>query len=176
MLKTIGIVVVVAIAVLLLYATTRPDRFHVQRTVTINAAPDAIFAHINDLHAWEAWSPYMKLDPAMKMSYSGAASGASAAYEWQGNSKVGAGRVTIADTTPPSKVAIKLDMLKPFASSNDVTFTLQPRGAATEVTWAMDAPNNLISKLMSVFINMDTMVGGQFEEGLTNLKVLAEKS
>jgi K+-transporting ATPase KdpF subunit len=175
MLKIIGIVVIAAIAVVLLYATTRPDTFHVQRTATINAAPDKIFAHINDLHAWEAWSPYMKLDPAMKMTYSGAASGTGAAYEWEGSSSVGAGRVTITDTATPSKVSIKLDMLKPFASSNDVIFSLQPRGEATDVTWAMDAPNKWISKVMSVFINMDTMVGGQFEEGLANLKALTEK-
>lgn len=175
MLKIIGIVIVVAIVAALLYATTRPDTFHVQRTASIKASPDKIFAYINDLHAWEAWSPYAKLDPAMKTRYSGTASGAGSVYEWEGNSQIGAGRVTITDTTPPKQMAIKLDMFKPFAASNDVTFTLQPNGDATDVTWAMDGRNNFMSKLMSLFFNMDKMVGGQFEEGLANLKALAER-
>lgn len=175
MFKIIGIVVVVAIVVILIYATTRPDSFHFERTTRINATPDRIFGYINDLHQWETWSPYMKLDPAMKTRYSGAAAGAGAMYEWAGNSKVGNGKVTIVDTTPPGKVAIRLDMLTPFEAHNDVLFTLQPNGTATDVTWAMDGPSAYISKVMSLFIDMDKMVGGQFEEGLANLKALAEK-
>jgi carbon monoxide dehydrogenase subunit G len=174
MLKTIVIIVLIAIAAVLIYASTKPDMLHVQRTVSIKATPDKIFPHINDLHAWEAWSPYLKLDPAMKTRYSGAAAGVGAVYEWEGNSKAGAGRVTIAQTTPPSKVAIKLDMLKPFEAHNDVAFTLEPKGENTEVTWAMDGPSTLLTKIMGLFINMDRMVGGEFEEGLAKLKALVE--
>lgn len=176
MLKIIGIVIAVLIVAAVLYAITRPDTFHVQRTARIKAASDKIFSHINDLHAWEAWSPYAKLDPAMKTRYSGAASGAGAVYEWEGNAQVGAGRVTISESTPSNRVAIKLEMFKPFAANNDVTFTLQPKGDATDVTWAMDGRNTFMSKLMSLFFSMDKMVGGQFEEGLGNLKTLAERS
>lgn len=175
MLKVIGIVVVVLIAGLLVYAATRPDSFHVQRTTSIKAPAEKIFSYINDLHQWEAWSPYVKLDPAMKTQYSGAASGKGAVYAWQGNSKAGAGQVTITDTTSPNKVAIKLEMFKPFAGRNDVEFTLQPSGETTNVTWAMDGPSAYITKIMGVFFNMDKMIGDQFAEGLANLKALAEK-
>ncbi|MGC3982965.1 MAG: SRPBCC family protein [Steroidobacteraceae bacterium] len=175
MLKIIGIVIVVAIALLLIYASTRPDSFHVERSTRIKATPDKIFALINDLHQWEAWSPYAKLDPNMKTRYSGAASGTGAMYEWDGNSQVGSGKVTIADSTPVSRVAIKLDMFKPFEGHNDVVFTLQSEGDSTTVTWAMDGASAFITKVMSVFFSMDKMVGGQFEEGLASLKGLAEK-
>lgn len=175
MLKIIGLIVAAGIVVVLLLAFTKPDDFHVERTASINAAPEQIFPHINNLHAWEAWSPYLKLDPAMKTTYSGAEVGAGSVYEWEGNSKVGAGRVSIASAQSPNRVGITLDMLKPFAASNDVLFTLQPNGTTTNVTWAMDGKNNFIAKVMSVFFDMDKMVGGQFEEGLANLKAVVEK-
>ena len=175
MLKTILMVVIVAIVAVLIYASTKPDNLHVQRTVSIKAVPDKIFPHINDLHAWEAWSPYLKLDPTMKTRYSGSAAGVGSVYEWEGNSKAGAGRVTIAQTTPPNQVGIKLDMLKPFEAHNDVLFTLESKGESTDVTWAMDAHNSLLSKVMGLFINMDRMVGGDFAVGLASLKALAEK-
>lgn len=174
MLKLLVILVSV-IAGVLIYASTKPDTFHIERTARIKAPPEKLYAYINDLHQWETWSPYAQLDPAMKTQYSGAAAGTGAAYEWQGNSKAGAGRVTITDTAPPNKVAINLDMFKPFKAQNDVLFTLQPNGDATDVTWAMDGRNTLLSKTMSLFFSMDSMVGGQFEEGLANLKALAEK-
>jgi uncharacterized protein YndB with AHSA1/START domain len=174
MLKIIGIVIAV-LAVLVIYASTKPDMFHVERTVSIKAAPDKLFPLINDFQQWPAWSPYEKLDPAMKKRFSGAAAGAGSVYEWEGNSKAGAGRVTITDTTPPNKLAIKLEMFKPFAGTNDVVFTLRPRGVATDVTWAMDGRNTLLSKVMSLFFSMDKMVGGQFEEGLNSLKAQGEK-
>jgi uncharacterized protein YndB with AHSA1/START domain len=174
MLEIIGIVIAV-LAILVIYAATKPDTFHFERTVSVKAAPDKLFPLINDFQQWSAWSPYEKLDPAMKKRFSGAAAGAGSVYEWDGNSKAGAGRVTITDTTPPNKLAIKLEMFKPFAATNDVAFTLQPKGEATDVTWAMDGRNTLLSKVMSLFFSMDKMVGGQFEEGLGNLKALAEK-
>jgi len=175
MLKIIVVILVVLIAGLLILASTKPDTLHVERTVNIKAPPEKIFPLINDFHEWPAWSPYEKLDPDMKKTFSGAATGAGSVYEWDGNSKAGAGRVTITQVTPPNKVFIKLEMFKPFKGTNEVTFTLQPQGETTAVTWAMDCRNNLLSKVMSVFFSMDAMVGGQFQEGLNSLKAVAEK-
>jgi uncharacterized protein YndB with AHSA1/START domain len=175
MLKIIAIVVAVALVALLVFAATKPDTFRVQRATSIKAPPEKIFALINDFHSWGSWSPYEKLDPTMKRTYSGAANGEGTVYEWEGNRNVGKGRVEITDTSPPSKVAIKLDMVKPFEAHNIVEFTLEPNGDSTNVTWAMDGQNAYIAKVMSLFFSMDSMVGGQFEEGLANLKTIAEK-
>ena len=175
MFKTIAIVVVVLIAAVLVYAGTKPDTFRIERTATIKAPPEKLFTIINDLHNWDAWSPYEKLDPSMKKTLSGAASGKGAVYEWDGSSKVGAGRMEIVESSPPSQVKMKLDFLRPFAAHNTAEFTLRPNGDATDVTWALYGPSPYISKLMSVFFSMDGMVGGAFEEGLGNLKRLAEK-
>lgn len=175
MLKTIAIIVVVAVAAVLFYAATKPDVFRVQRTASIKAPPEKIFAFINDLHRWEAWSPYDKKDPAMKKSYNGAASGKGAGFEWDGNSEIGKGRLAITDTTPPAWVALQLDMLKPFEAHNVVEFTLEPKDGATDVTWTMHGPMPYISKVMSIFIDMDRMVGKDFETGLASLKAVAER-
>jgi len=178
MLKTIAIVVVVLVGALLAFAATKPDTFRVQRAASIKAPPDKIFPLINDLHSWGAWSPWEKLDPAMKRTHSGAASGKGAVYEWEGNGEVGAGRMEIVAASPPSAVRIKLDFLKPFEAHNFAEFTLEPKGDATNVTWAMYGPNTYVSKLMSVFFSMDSMdsmVGKYFESGLANLKAATEK-
>lgn len=175
MFKTIAGVIVILVAALLVYAATKPDTFSVQRTTSIKAPPEKIFPLINDLHSWGPWSPYEKKDLAMKRTYSGAAIGKGAAYEWEGNWEVGRGRVEITDTSPPSRVQIKLDMLKPIEGHNIVEFTLDPRGDVTNVTWAMHGPSPYISKVMGLFINMDKMVGKDFETGLANLKAIAEK-
>ncbi len=175
MLKIIAIVVVFLVVGLLVFAATKPDTFRVQRSTSINAARGKIFALINDFHRWGSWSPYEKLDPTMKRAYSGAPNGKGSVYEWDGNRNVGKGRVEITDTFPPSKVAIKLDMVKPFEAHNIVEFTLEAKGDSTNVTWAMDGQNAYIAKVMSLFFSMDKMVGRQFEEGLANLKTIAEK-
>ena len=174
MLKTIAIIAVVLIAAILGYAMTVPDNFRVQRTTSIKAPPEKIFPLINDLHRWGSWSPWEKMDPEMKRTYSGAAAGKGAAYAWQGNSKVGEGRMEIADTSPPSKVTIKLDFMKPFEAHNTAEFTLEPKGDSTNVTWAMYGPSEFITKVMGVFVSMDKMVGKDFETGLANLKAVAE--
>ena len=135
MLKTITIIVVVLIAALLVYAATRPDTFRVQRATNIKAPPEKIFALINDLHSWGSWSPYEVKDPAMKRTYSGAANGEGAVYEWEGDKNVGKGRMEIAETSPPSKVMIKLDFIKPFETHNIAEFTMEPKGDSTNVTW-----------------------------------------
>jgi uncharacterized protein YndB with AHSA1/START domain len=175
MIKIILIALAVLIAAVLGLAVTKPDTFRIQRAVTIKAPPEKIFAVINDFHNWTSWSPWEKLDPAMKRTHSGAASGKGAIYEWQGNSKVGEGRMEILDTTAPSKIAIKLDFIKPFEGHNTAEYTLVPQGEMTNVTWAMYGPTPFISKLMQVFISFDKMIGKDFEEGLANLKAVAEK-
>jgi carbon monoxide dehydrogenase subunit G len=174
MLKTIGLIVLVALVALLVTAGFQPDTFRVQRATRIDAPPEKIFAYINDFHRWESWSPYEKLDPDMKRSFSGADSGTGAVYEWEGNSKVGQGRMEITEAAP-SRTAIKLDFLKPMQAHNVATFTLEPQGGATNVTWAMDGPSPYMAKVMHLFFNMDRMVGRDFETGLSNLKAVAER-
>ena len=159
----------------LAYAATKPDSFEITRSAEIKAPPEKIFPLISDLKGWSAWSPWEKLDPAMKRAHSGAASGKGAVYEWAGNKEVGTGRMEIVEASPPTAVRIKLDFLKPFEAHNYAEFTLEPKGDATNVTWAMYGPNNYLSKLMSVFFSMDSMVGKSFETGLANLKAAAEK-
>jgi carbon monoxide dehydrogenase subunit G len=175
MLKTIGLIVVVALVALLVTAGFQPDTFHVQRATRIDAPPEKIFALINDFHRWGSWSPYEKLDPDMKRSFSGADSGTGAVYEWAGNSKVGQGRMEITEAPAPSGVAIKLDFLKPMQAHNVATFTLEPQGGATNVTWAMDGPTPYMAKVIHLFFDMDRMVGRDFETGLSNLKTIAER-
>lgn len=175
MFKIIAIVIVVLIAALLIYAATRPDTLRVQRSTNIKAPPEKIFALINDFHSWGAWSPYEKKDPAMKRTMSGAANGKGAVYEWEGDKNVGKGRMEIAESSPPSKVTLKLDFVKPFEAHNIVDFTLEPKGDSTNVTWAMHGPSPYISKIIGIFINMDSMIGKDFETGLANLKTVAER-
>ena len=175
MLKKIAIVVVVAIAAFLAFAATKPDTFQVQRSTIIKAPPDKIFALIQDFHHWGVWSPYEKRDPDMKRTYGGPESGKGSMYAWEGNSKVGAGRMEILDATAPSKVTIKLDFIKPFEGHNTAEFTMIPQGDATNVTWAMYGPNPYIAKVMQSVFNMDEMIGKDFAAGLANLKTAAEK-
>ena len=179
MLKTIaivvGVVLVAGVAVVLVLAATKPDAFNVQRATNIKAPPEKIFALINDLHGWGAWSPWEKKDPAMKRTFSGASSGKGAVYEWDGDKNVGKGRMEITDTSPPSKIVIKLDFISPFEGHNVAEFAMDPKGDATNVSWAMHGPAPFMSKVMQVFLNLDRMIGKDFEEGLGNLKALAEK-
>lgn len=175
MFKTISIALAVVIAAILVLAATRPDSFRVERSSSIKAGPEKIFALINDLHQWEAWSPWEKIDPQLKRTYEGAASGKGAAYGWSGNKDVGAGRMEIVDTAAPSRVLLKLDFSAPFEAHNMVEFTLERQGDATRVTQAMYGPSPFVSKLMGLVFSMDKMVGGKFEEGLANLKAIAEK-
>jgi hypothetical protein len=176
MLKFLGIVLVLVVAVFLVIAAMQPATFHVQRTVVINATPDKVAALINDFHQWPKWSPWANLDPNMKVTYSGAASGVGSAYDWEGNSKVGKGRMEITGISP-MQTTLKLDFLKPFEGHNTAEFILEPQGtAATRVTWAMNGPNAFFpGKVMSVFGAMDKLVGKDFAAGLDNLKSVAEK-
>ena len=175
MFKKIAIVIVIAIAAVLALAATRPDTFHVERTTSINAAPDKIFPLVSDFSNWSAWSPYEKLDPDMKRTRSGPPSGKGAVYAWEGDSKVGAGRMEVLDAPAPSRVVIKLDFSRPFEAHNTAQFNLARRDNATNVTWSMDGPSPFATKLMGLFVDMDKMIGRDFEAGLANLKSLSEK-
>jgi uncharacterized protein YndB with AHSA1/START domain len=175
MLKFLGLVVVLAIAVIFILALTKPSTFRVERSVTINASPEKVATLINDFHQWDAWSPWAKLDPTMKTTYSGPASGPGAVYEWEGNSKVGKGRMEIL-SVDPTKTTIKLDFLKPVEGHNITDFVLTPQGTATRVDWIMNGPMDLFpGKLMSVFTSMDKMIGPDFDKGLAQLKSAAEQ-
>ena len=175
MLKKIVIVIAALIGLVLIIAATKPDTFSVERSTTINASPQTVHALIDDFHRWTEWSPWEKRDPAMQRKYSGANSGVGAAYEWQGNSDVGQGRMEITESSP-SNIAIKLDFIAPMEASNVTVFELVPRDAATQVRWTMSGANNFMSKIMHVFMDMDAMIGGDFEKGLADMKAAAEST
>ena len=178
MLETVTIVAVVlaiAIAIILILAATKPNTFSVRRATMVKAPPEKIFGLINDFHQWGTWSPYENRDPAMKRTYSGAERGKGAVYAWDGNKNVGSGRMEILDASAPSKIVIKLDFFIPFEAHNTAEFTMLPQGDATLVTWLMHGPAPFMSKLMQVFINMDNMIGKDFETGLANLKRITER-
>ena len=175
MIKTIAIVLALLIAAILIYAATKPDSFHIERGTAIKAPPEKIFALINDFKQWEAWSPWEKIDPALKRSYGGAASGVGAIYEWSGNKDIGQGRMEIVEASPSSKILLNLDFVTPFEAHNVVEFLLSADGDSTTVTQAMYGPSPYISKLMTIFFSMEKMVGDKYKEGLNNLKKLAEK-
>jgi hypothetical protein len=175
MFKKIAIVLAVLIVGVLVFAATKPDTFHVERTATIAAPPERIQPLIADFRRWTEWSPWEKLDPKMQRTYSGTASGEGAIYEWAGDSSIGAGRMEIVTATP-TEVDIKLDFIEPMQSSNKAKFVLTPASNATTVVWSMDGPLPYISKVMTVFVSMDTLLSKDFEKGLADLKAAAEKS
>jgi uncharacterized protein YndB with AHSA1/START domain len=174
MVLTIAIIIIL-LGVVLGIAASKPSEFSVRRSTRIRATPDRIFPQINDFHNWAAWSPYEKLDATMTKTFSGASSGKGAVYEWEGNSKVGKGRMEITDSAPPRTVVIALDFVRPFRANNITEFTLEPQGDSTDVTWAMRGPSAFVMKVMGVFMNMDNLVGRDFETGLANLKANAER-
>src|SRR5438445_7804824 len=171
----IAVVLAIAIAIILILAAAKPDTFRVQRATTVKAPPERIFPLINDFHQWGTWSPYENKDPAMKRTFSGAVSGNGAVYAWDGNNNVGSGRMEILNASSPSKIVIKLDFFKPFEGHNTAEFTMLPQGDGTHVTWLMHGPANFMSRLIQVFMNLDNMIGKDFEAGLANLKTITEK-
>jgi hypothetical protein len=171
----IAVLLALAIAAILLLAAAKPDTFSVRRSATMNASAEKIFALISDFRQWGRWSPWETRDPGMKRSYDGAERGKGAVYAWDGNKNVGAGRMEILEAATPSKVLIKLDFIKPFEGHNIAEFTMLPQGDATNLTWTMVGPAPFMSRLMQVFINLDHMIGKDFEAGLANLKKLTEK-
>lgn len=176
MLKKISLAIAALVGVVLVVAATKPDTFFVERNIVIAASPQTVYPLIDDFRKWSEWSPWEKLDPAMQRTHSGAASGVGAIYEWQGNSDVGQGRMAIVDSSPPLMLAIKLDFIAPMEASNVTMFELMPQGEATRVRWTMSGANTYLSKLMQVFVSMDSLVGGDFEKGLADMKSAAEKA
>ena len=175
MFKAIVLILLAIIAVIFGAALTKPDTFSLSRSIAIKAPPEKIYGLINDFHNWSAWSPWEKLDPNMQRTFTGAPAGKGAQYAWTGNKEVGSGRMEITDTTAPAKIVIKLDFIAPFEASNVTEFQLTPQGDTTTVNWTMSGPLPFVSKLMTVFVSMDSMVGKDFEKGLANLKAAAEK-
>jgi uncharacterized protein YndB with AHSA1/START domain len=163
------------IALILIFAATRPGTFRVERSISVKAEPAKVYALLNDFHQFPRWSPWQNLDPGMKVTYSGAPNGQGAVYEWSGNDAVGAGRMEILKADPDASVTVKLDFLQPFEGHNTSQYTVVSSGGMTTVTWAMFGPSPYISKLMGVFVSMDSMIGKDFERGLANLKAVAEK-
>lgn len=173
--KKLGLVVVVFVAAVLLYAASRPDRFAVERRIVVQAPAEKIVPLLSDFRRWAEWSPWEKLDPAMKRSFGGPAAGVGATYAWQGNKDVGSGRMEVKAVTA-DKVGIQLDFIEPFEGHNTADFLLSPQGGGTEVRWVMSGPATFVTKLMGVFVSMDAMVGPDFERGLAQLKAAAEKT
>ena len=172
---TIAVILAIAVAAVLILAATKPDTLRVQRSIGIKAPPEGIFPLISDFHQWRNWSPYEQKDPAMKRTYSGAERGKGAVYAWDGDKNVGSGRMEILETALPSKILIKLDFFKPFEGHNTAEFTMLPQGDVTNLTWTMTGPAVFMSKVMQVFMNLDRMIGRDFETGLANLKKLTEE-
>lgn len=167
-------ILVIGVAGILGYAATQPDTFRIERAAEIQAPPEKIYAILSDFRRSPEWSPFEKTDPDMKRTFSGAERGKGAIYEWDGNSEAGAGRIEIVEAAEPSKLVLSLDFVRPMEGHNTVEYTLAPEGNTTSVTWAMHGPLPFVSKVMCVFFDMDEMVGGMFEQGLANLKKLAE--
>jgi uncharacterized protein YndB with AHSA1/START domain len=175
MLKIILIVITLLIAGVLVFAATKPDVFQVRRSASIKAPPEKVYPLINDLKQWHLWSPWEKKDPGMKRTFSATTAGKGATYAWDGDKNVGRGSMEITEAVPASKIRLKLDFETPFEAHNIVTFTLEPRDGATQVTWLMEGPAPYLARIMHVFFNMDKMVGGDFEAGLAAMKAAAEK-
>lgn len=171
--KTLAILAIALVAIAV-YAAFQPSEYRVQRSAVIAAPPAAVFPHVNELRKWEAWSPWAKRDPEMKQTYDGAPSGEGATSHWSGNSEVGEGRMTIVESRPDELVTIRLEFIKPFESTSSSQFDFQPEGAGTRVTWSMHGENEYIGKVLCLFMDMDAMIGADFEEGLAALKAVAE--
>ncbi len=168
----IGLVVVVVL--LTIFIATRPSTFSVTRSATMAAPPAAVFSQVNDFHKWEAWSPWAKMDPDAKSTFEGPSSGRGAKFHWDGNKNVGAGNMTIVESRPNDRICIDLVFIRPFAGKSDTLFTFKPEDGKTNVTWTMSGRNNFIAKAIGLVMNCDKMVGGQFEQGLANMRASVE--
>jgi len=174
MLVKILIGLAVLVALLVVVVALQPSEFRITRTATVAAPASAVFAQVNDFHKWEAWSPWAKLDPAVRNTFEGAPAGTGAVFAWAGNSKVGEGRMTITESRPSELVRIKLEFMKPFAATNTAEFTFKPEGDRTAVTWSMFGHNNFMGKAVCLVMNMDKTLGGEFDKGLAAMKSVAE--
>jgi uncharacterized protein YndB with AHSA1/START domain len=172
----IKILIATAVIIILFVAVVamRPSEFRITRTATISAPPAIVFEQVNDLHKWDAWSPWAKLDPTAKITFDGPAAGTGAGYDWAGNKNVGAGRMTITESHPDDLIRFKLEFRKPFEGTNTAEFTFKPEGNQTVVTWSMAGRYNFIMKAAGLFMNCDKMIGDEFEKGLADLNSVAK--
>jgi hypothetical protein len=168
----IGLAVLVVLFIIVV--ATRPDSFRVTRSATVTAPAAVVFEQVNDLHKWEAWNPWLKLDPSCKMTYEGPAAGVGAGYTWVGNNKIGEGRMTITESRPNEVIRFNLEFLKPFKANNTAEFTFKPDGNQTTISWSMAGKRNFVFKAFGLFVDCDKMVGRDFEKGLADLKAAAE--
>ncbi len=176
MLKVILILIATAAVVFLIIVGLQPADFHITRTATVSAPPSMVFERVNDLRQWQAWSPYEKLDPEAKKTYEGPNSGVGASFSWTGNSRAGAGRLTITESHPSEVLRMRLEMFKPFAAVNDVEFTFRTEGDWTAVTWKMSGRNGFLGKAFGLIMNMDKVIGKEFETGLSNLNAVVKSA
>ena len=174
MFKFILIGLAVAVVLFLIVVAMQPSKFRIVRSATIAAPPEAVFEQVNNFRKWRPWSPWEKKDPALKRSYEGPAAGPGSVYSWVGNKEVGEGRMTLTESRPGEFVRIKLEFFKPFAATNATEFSFEPKGDQTVVTWAMNGKNNFACKAFCMFVDMDKMVGSDFEKGLAAIKAIAE--
>jgi uncharacterized protein YndB with AHSA1/START domain len=174
MLYGIAAAFIVIVVVLVVIIATRPTDFRVTRRTTIAASPAVVFALVNDFHEWAKWSPWDKMDPSMERTFDGSPSGVNAVYAWTGNSKVGEGRMTILESKPAERIRIELAFIKPFKATNTAEFTFKSDGNKTAVEWSMSGKHNFIMKAICLVMDMDKMVGGDFEKGLAAMKATAE--
>ena len=175
MFKKILIILAILVVVFIIIVATRPDDFSVSRSATIPAPAAAVFEQVNDLHKFQDWSPWAKIDPNCKLTFDGPPAGVGASFSWAGNKEVGEGRMTVIESRPDELVRFKLEFLKPFKATNTAEFTFKPAGNQTEVTWSMFGENNFIFKAVGLFMDCDKMVGPDFEKGLANLKAVVAK-
>jgi len=176
--KKIILGILAALAVLVIgfvaVAAMQPSEYHVERSATMAASPEEVFAQVNDFHKWEAWSPWLKVDPNAKATYEGPSDGEGAIFRWAGNSEVGEGSMTITESRPHEQIRIKLHFLKPFEGTANTDFTFKPVDDKTAVTWSMDGKNDLLGKIMCLLMNMDKMIGDRYDEGLASMKKIVE--
>ena len=176
MFKKIAIVLVVIVAAFLAVAALQPADFRITRAASMAAPPETVFPHVNDMHQWQEWSPWAKVDPSAKISFDGPPSGKGAGYAWDGNMEVGAGRMTVTESQPSELIRFQLDFEKPMKGTNLAEFTFKPEGGQTVVTWSMSGKNGFMGKAVGLIMNCDKMVGGQFEKGLSQLNEVVKNS
>ncbi|HEY2413472.1 MAG TPA: SRPBCC family protein [Pirellulaceae bacterium] len=170
-----AVALVVMLGLFLIIVAMQPGEFRITRSATMKAAPATVFAEVNDFHKWEAWSPWAKLDPNAKAVFAGPESGEGAKFSWSGNDKVGEGTQTIVESKPEERIRIRLDFEKPMKDTSEAEFTFKPQDDQTQVTWSMSGKKNFVGKAVCMFMNMDKMIGGEFDKGLASLKRIVEK-
>lgn len=176
MLKKILIVLCALVLILVIVVALRPNAFRVERSIVIPAPPAAVFPHINDLHLFQAWSPWAKLDPMAKTTFNGTPAGPGSSFHWVGNSQIGEGTMTLTESDPDKRIGFRLDFLKPFKGTNTAAFVLTPEAGGTRVNWSMSGNYNFVTKAIGLVMNMENMIGGQFEQGLADLKTICSAS